>query len=490
MKFIIGLFAASLLFCNILPSFAQEIPAIHIVYPANNANIFAAGTFFVGNTTPKAQLSINNRQIKVYPDGAFVEMVTLNEGENKFYIKSTLDGQVTDINYVLNRINQLNSEKYPSQSFYGRPLWAIITKNYAVIRSSPDGDRLTPMPQGVKIEIIAKSNNSYKFKMGTKGYAWIQTDDVKIIQQPKKPLTKGYIASINSISDSEYTVFKFNINEKLPISIEQIAKPQLTLSIHGGNIAAKFKDYKYNDNFVADTKIYQPYSDLFKFVISPKNNQFWGYSYYYEGNTLILKLRKPPVVNLARPLENQIIAVDAGHGGSELGSVGPTGIFEKDINLAIANMLKNKLEQAGAKVIMTRTDDSYVDLYKRVEIAKNANAKILISIHNNALPDGKNPYVDHGSSTYYYQPQSLTLATSLQKSLVQELNFKDYGVYSKSLVLARPNEMLAVLVEVGFMIYPDEYELLIKPEFQEKAASAIYSGILNFLVTNAESGKQ
>lgn len=127
---------------------------------------------------------------------------------------------------------------------------------------------------------------------------------------------------------------------------------------------------------------------------------------------------------------------------------------------------------------MTRDTDKTLPLYDRVKNLKNT--QILLSIHNNALPDGKYPYQEHGSSTYYYHFQSCPLAQSIQNALVKGLKFKNLGVSEKSLVLTRPNETLAVLIEVGFMIYPEEYEKLLQKNFQKKAAKSILKGIIEF----------
>ena len=129
---------------------------------------------------------------------------------------------------------------------------------------------------------------------------------------------------------------------------------------------------------------------------------------------------------------------------------------------------------------MTREKDNYVDLYDRVAFAQNKKADILVSIHNNALPDGQNPYITHGTETYYYQPQAIPLAQAVQKNLLLQNGFNDLGVKKGSLVLTRPTNPVSILVEVGFMINPDEYAALLLPENQEKYAIGIKNGIVEY----------
>ena len=126
---------------------------------------------------------------------------------------------------------------------------------------------------------------------------------------------------------------------------------------------------------------------------------------------------------------------------------------------------------------MTRTADEYVDLYERVKIAQDVDADIIVSIHNNALPDGENPYITHGTTTYYYHPQATKLATCVQNNLLKATGFNNLGIKHGSLVLTRPTLPMGILVEVGFMINPYEYEKLLIPSNQKSYAVGISNGL-------------
>ena len=193
-------------------------------------------------------------------------------------------------------------------------------------------------------------------------------------------------------------------------------------------------------------------------------------------NTFILKIRKP----FKQGLRDKVIVIDPGHGGKECGAMGPTEVPEKTINLEISKYLKQELEKSGATVIMTRSTDDYVDLYKRVDIAKKADADLLISVHNNSLPDGKNPYEEHGTTTYYYHAQAAKLANKVQQGMVNSTGFDDKGIKYGSFVLTRSTMPLSILVEVGFMINPFEYEKLLMPKYQKIYASGIANGIKEY----------
>ena len=144
------------------------------------------------------------------------------------------------------------------------------------------------------------------------------------------------------------------------------------------------------------------------------------------------------------------------------------------------------LQQAGAEVIMTRTTDVAVDLWPRVKLADSLNADLLVSIHNNALPDGVNPFTNNGTSVFYNHPRSVPLAMEVQRALVQSLGLRDLGVGRGDLALVRPTWMPAILCEGLFMMLPDQENALRQPEGQRLYAEGVFNGIREFLKQRAQ----
>jgi N-acetylmuramoyl-L-alanine amidase len=175
------------------------------------------------------------------------------------------------------------------------------------------------------------------------------------------------------------------------------------------------------------------------------------------------------------------IAIDPGHGGTDPGAVGPTGLKEKDVNLQIALKLKAKLEAQGHTVVMTRDKDETVSLEDRVKKANEANADIFVSTHCNAA---ENPNAK-GTETYRY-PGSLKgkkLATEVQKELVNALETDDRGVKEGTYYVLKHTKMPAILAEVAFISNPGEEEMLKTDETREKAAQAMKKGIDTYFST-------
>ena len=194
-----------------------------------------------------------------------------------------------------------------------------------------------------------------------------------------------------------------------------------------------------------------------------------------------MKIRKSPKLNAFRPLRGITIAIDAGHGGKEKGAIGCLGHNEKDIVLEISKHLEHELEHRGAHVVMTRKDDTYLGLRDRIDIANEKDSMFFISIHANALPDTMNPLEHSGTSIYYYYNQAKPFAETIINEIITQTGTKNDKVRQESFAVVRNTNALSILVEIAYMINPEDNAKLINPEFQKKCAKAITDGIVKYL---------
>lgn len=178
-------------------------------------------------------------------------------------------------------------------------------------------------------------------------------------------------------------------------------------------------------------------------------------------------------------LFGKTIVIDPGHGGSDPGAV-YQGVYEKDINLDIALRLKKVLEDNGAKVLMTRESDIYVNLYARAGMANEINADLFVSIHCNS---SLNPQTSGVQTLYFPTMEKKRFAEVIQKSMVEALGITDLGIVERTaLVVIRETNMPSCIIEVAFMSNPKDLSLLMDPNFRQKAAEGIFKGILRFLL--------
>lgn len=181
-----------------------------------------------------------------------------------------------------------------------------------------------------------------------------------------------------------------------------------------------------------------------------------------------------------------LIVIDPGHGGPQNGA--PEDILkEKDLNLAIALNLKEKLSKESVDIIMTRQDDKDVDLFERVRIANDSNADLFLSIHNNWFPDES----IHGTTTLYSSLNtnisgksldSKQFASIMNHSLVNDLQTRNFGIEVRNdLVVIKYTTMPSVLVEIVCLSNPGERSRAKNPAFVEKAAASLHSGLAEAL---------
>lgn len=183
-------------------------------------------------------------------------------------------------------------------------------------------------------------------------------------------------------------------------------------------------------------------------------------------------------------LQDKIICIDPGHGGDDFGATGPSGTLEKDNTLAIALFLKEKLENNGATVIMTRygeNERTFIEdidgIKQRVALINDSDADIFVSIHNDAFSGSS----ISGTATFHYgNDQAVILATCVQNALVEMLATKDRGARFASFYLLRYAEIPGIVIEPAFITNPEEELLLASSDGREKIAEGIYTGITRY----------
>ncbi len=184
-------------------------------------------------------------------------------------------------------------------------------------------------------------------------------------------------------------------------------------------------------------------------------------------------------------LAGYVIMIDPGHGGSDPGAIGPYGTFEKDVNLAISLLLGELLAEAGAEVHYTRTEDVYVSIFERPQMAHHVGAHILVSVHANAYLDQN---IARGTETLYNpnRESNKLLAQAIQTELVEELQLYDRGLRKRTdLAVLNGSQIPTALVEVAFLNHPEEEVLLRAPGFQEAAARGIFNGIVRYFAEHS-----
>ncbi|WP_349407988.1 SH3 domain-containing protein [Pseudalkalibacillus sp. SCS-8] len=177
-------------------------------------------------------------------------------------------------------------------------------------------------------------------------------------------------------------------------------------------------------------------------------------------------------------LRGKTIVLDPGHGGHDSGAVGVAyGSLEKDLNLKVGLAVAAKLQAAGAKVILTRTDHRYVSLHHRVTLSHMHNADAFISLHFNSSTF---PSARGINSFYYSKTKDTKLATSIQDEIVRQTGLSDRGVLFGNYQVLRTNNRPSVLLELGFLSNSQEEHYIRTSTYMDKSAHGIYRGLAQY----------
>jgi len=173
---------------------------------------------------------------------------------------------------------------------------------------------------------------------------------------------------------------------------------------------------------------------------------------------------------------DRLIILDAGHGGRDVGAIGASGKYEKDLVFDITGQLKTAMEVEGYTVILTRPDDSYVSLEERVNIADLYNAFAFISIHANSTANS----AIEGLEVFKYYDSDPQLAQNALESILSQTGQANRRVKEAGFYVIKNTLMPAILIETGFISNAQEEAFLWQPENQEAMVQGIVKGIMSY----------
>lgn len=215
---------------------------------------------------------------------------------------------------------------------------------------------------------------------------------------------------------------------------------------------------------------FQADPDIARVVVTLKRKTAYTITAEGNGNVLVIAVTDAP-------LRGHAVVIDPGHGGKDVGAIGPTGLMEKSVTLDIGLRVRRILVEDGIRVIMTRETDVFIELADRPKIARERGGTAFVSIHANANVRT----AVNGSETYYLSPLSLSLAQMIQDELGRSLGLPSRGIKTANFLVLRENTMPSVLVEAAFISHVQEEARLREEGFRERIAVAIARGITRFL---------
>ncbi len=327
----------------------------------------------------------------------------------------------------------------------------------------------------IPLKIIGKVGTHYKVQLAKNRSAYIPDELVTLM--PKGTFSPSALTGKWRIyGDSAYDYVNIELTNKLPYQSFQLTDPsKIVVDIFGATNNTNWINQLNSIKEIKDVQYEQIADDIFRITIQLKHHQHWGHQIYYKGNVLVVKIKQQPA---ELSLKKLTIAIDAGHGGTNTGAGGPTGVAEKNLALALSLKLKKALEHAGAKVIMTRETEQFFDNKERILFYRDTLPDLLLSIHLNSSAD---PIHIQGTSTFYRYIGFRPLSNAIYKRML-ELGLQEYGNNgSFNFMLNSPTEYPNALIETLFLSNPEEEMKMLDESFQQKMAEKIVEGVKDFL---------
>jgi N-acetylmuramoyl-L-alanine amidase len=348
------------------------------------------------------------------------------------------------------------------------------------------GSKLGFLQEGIRVEINGKVGTQYRVKLTASMEAWLPEEFAKLLPLDT-PLPHALAGAISATSNGSEDIVTLTLSEKLPYSSEQLVTPNaLAVDVYGATSNTNWISQSRFVKGIESITWKQVAADQYRIIIDLLHPH-WGYDIDYAGNSLRIKIRRPPVI--ASPdsvLSGLVIAVDAGHGGENHGAIGATGVLEKDMNISLARHVETILTSKGAQVVLTRTENDVPAMSERIDKIVRSNARLLVSIHCNSAGDASDPVALRGVSTYYRSIGFKPLADIMYDKMLA-LGLKPFGeVGSFNFTLNSLTQLPNVLVETAFLSHPEDEMLLLDDGFRKKVAEQIVKGLEEFVKTHAE----
>jgi N-acetylmuramoyl-L-alanine amidase len=355
---------------------------------------------------------------------------------------------------------------------------------------------------------------------------------------PAKLSALPQVTGIRHWTSAGSSTVVIDLQDQVQYEAHRLSDPErIYFDLHDTSLAPGLfgKNIEIGEGLLLRVRIAQPTPGITRVVLETKGGSNFSVSLEPNPYRLVVEVRAagagtgpkakvdlfapataPPAASEHAQLRSHIpkfrIVLDAGHGGWDLGTVGRRGLLEKDLVLDIVQRLGNKLEsRQGAEVIYTRTDDNYLALERRAEIANQAEADFFVSVHANYSEDAS----ARGVETYYTNTfssanahsrdsrsalqtvgfakvdirekvrESRKFAARVQRSLYAGLAAKNPGIRNRgvkeaSYVVLTGTSMPAVLAEVSFVSSPTDETNLQSSKYRQQIADALYQGIASF----------
>ncbi len=418
-----------------------------------------------GRIDPVGEARVNGEPVTVYPGGSFVALVPLAGGENTIFIAAGEGGE--EIVYPLTiRREAAGPPAPPAREEFPRPRAGLVAPPGTPLRYLPAGSRLLELSGGARLRLTGREGNWLRAELGGGLSGWVAADSLQdTAEAPADPARIGEISF-----DAENSRAWFSVPVPVPARVDYLSPDRLDLEFYNAVPDPPAIDLGRWEGIC----LFGPAGEgIARFRLrGGLDCHRWSLEYLPGGYRLSWR---------SRPRRGEgPVCLDPGHGGEQRGAVSPSGIAEKDANLALARAVAAELEKAGVETILTREGDQTLGLSERVEIARRRGAGLFLSLHHNSVGAGRDPLAASGYTVFYYQPPGRELAGDIHRALAAA-GIPGTGVRRRSLAVIRPTDLVAALLESAYLSHPEDEAGVLDSPTRDRTARAVAAGILSYL---------
>ena len=338
--------------------------------------------------------------------------------------------------------------------------------------------------EGTRYEAVGVAGNYYRVNLYGSQIFLIHQNMVRVLEDNGN--LQPSLSSLELLESEEKISLVLSATERFPFLIED----------NTDRLAVKLYGLSKDENFIMPAVTGQVDNlsmevntaegpDSFKLLVEPGFDMA-AFARRWVGTKLVIDIYKPPVVSAENVLKDKTIIIDPGHGGIDSGAIGPGDIHEKDAVLAMSLYLRDFLIAEGARVIMTRTEDEFVNLYDRPERIDQYNADLLIGVHVNAHDHNARATEIHGLMVLYNFAHNEALADFMLSTMEAEVDLPAFRTWRRNIAVLRHPQIPSVLVEAGYLMHPEDNWHILQPAGQKKLAGSMKEGIKKYFLSFVE----
>ena len=356
---------------------------------------------------------------------------------------------------------------------------AIAYLEYGLGDDRLGGAKMGYLDSNVVLKVVDSIHSDYKVQLSKNHFAYLPKSSV-IAAVDIIPKPYYLSSSIKVYGDDKHDYVVINLDEKLPYKSQQVIQPAgLWIDIYGATSNTNWITQLSTVKEITQTWTEQIEDDVLRVHIRLKNNEHWGHAIYYDSisRKMYVRVKREPV----KDIRKWKIAIDAGHGGTNVGAAGVTSKrYEKEYALLIAKEFQSALRLAGVKnMVMVRDKDTTLSMEERTVMLRKEDPDLLISIHLNSSS------IDtiKGTSTFYRHIGFRNVSKHILQQMLT-LGLKEYGnVGNFNFALSGPTEFQNCLVEVAFLSNKEDEKKIMNAAFRKSVANKILEGIRSYAKT-------